>query len=278
MPISVLNQMRRDCIELLDEERIKIKDRKFKKNRLKYQPNRVNKQKKLDTVPKIRVKVKNLEQLEAVLSYDVDLIYYEDINTLSKALQMVSNISTDSSISMDLDTSSSLGIPKELMGSNTNNIDTLSNTSKIDTLNKNHSNTAVTDKLIYSAPRIVRNKEYKQFEILDNIKGINKVQIGNWGSMEYFKKKDLNIDCYLNAFNSESINHFKEEGASTVCLSQELNLNEIKQTLKYTDVEVEAVIYGYAPMMVTEYCPMGVVVRDCKRIRELLNVRKVIML
>ncbi len=152
MPISVLNQMRRDCIELLDEERIKIKDRKFKKNRLKYQPNRVNKQKKLDTAPKIRVKVKNLEQLEAVLNYNVDLIYYEDINTLSKALQMVSsisidsNISIDSSISMDLDTSSSLGTPKELMGSNTNNIDTLSNTSKIDTLNKNHYNTAVTDK------------------------------------------------------------------------------------------------------------------------------------
>ncbi len=61
-------------------------------------------------------------------------------------------------------------------------------------------------------------------------------------------------------------------------MSQELNLNEIKQTLKYTDVEIEAVIYGYAPMMVTEYCPMGVVVRDCKRTRELLNVRKVVML
>lgn len=87
-----------------------------------------------------------MEQLEAVLNYNVDLIYYEDINTLSKALQMVSSISIDSSISMDLYTSSSLGIPKELMGSNTNNIYTLSNTSKIDTLNKNHSNTAVTDK------------------------------------------------------------------------------------------------------------------------------------
>lgn len=36
--------------------------------------------------------------------------------------------------------------------------------------------------------------------------------------MEYFKKKDLNIDCYLNVFNSESINYFKEEGVSIVCL------------------------------------------------------------
>ncbi|MBY2475554.1 DUF3656 domain-containing protein [Clostridioides difficile] len=239
MPISMLNQMRRDCIELLDKERIKIKDRKFKNNRLKYQPNRVNKQKKLNTAPKIRVKVKNLEQLEAVLKYNIDLIYYEDINTLSKALEMVSNIS------------------KESIVSNVNNI----NTSDEKSFNAENSES----RLIYSVPRIIRNKEYKQFELLDNIKGVNKIQIGNWGSMEYFKGKDLNIDCYLNAFNSESINHFKDEGASTVCLSQELNLNEIKQTLKYTDVEIEAVIYGYTPMMITEYCPMGVVVRDCKK-------------
>lgn len=239
MPISVLNQMRRDCIELLDEERIKIKDRKFKKNRLKYQPDRVNKQKKINTFPKIRVKVKNLEQLEAVLKYNVDLIYYEDVNTLSKALEMVSNIS------------------KESIVSNVNSINTSDE--------KSSSVENTESRLIYSVPRIIRNKEYKQFEILDNIKGIDKVQIGNWGSIEYFKGKDLNIDCYLNAFNSESINHFKDEGASTVCLSQELNLNEIKQTLKYTDVEIEAVIYGYTPMMITEYCPMGVVVRDCKK-------------
>ncbi|MFL8799828.1 MULTISPECIES: U32 family peptidase [unclassified Clostridioides] len=239
MPISVLNQMRRDCIELLDQERIKIKGRKFKENRLKYQPDRVNKQKRLNTVPKIRVKVKNLEQLEAVLKYNVDLIYYEDINTLSKALEMVSNIS------------------KESIVSNVNNINTSGE--------KSSSVENTESRLIYSVPRIIRNKEYKQFETLDNIKGINKVQIGNWGSIEYFKGKDLNIDCYLNAFNSESINHFKDEGAGTVCLSQELNLNEIKQTLKYTDVEIEAVIYGYTPMMITEYCPMGVVVRDCKK-------------
>lgn len=239
MPISMLNQMRRDCIELLDKERIKIKDRKFKNNRLKYQPNRVNKQKKLNTVPKIRVKVKNLEQLEAVLKYNIDLIYYEDINTLSKALEIVSSVS------------------KESMSPNISNINTLDEKS----FNAENSES----RLIYSVPRIIRNKEYKQFELLDNIKGVNKIQIGNWGSMEYFKGKDMNIDCYLNAFNSESINHFKDEGASTVCLSQELNLNEIKQTLKYTDVEIEAVIYGYTPMMITEYCPMGVVVRDCKK-------------
>ena len=57
------------------------------------------------------------------------------------------------------------------------------------------------------------------------------------------------------------MNHFKNEGATSLCISQELNLNEIKETLKYTDIEVEAVVYGFATMMVTEYCPMGVLLR-----------------
>ncbi|MGX9755000.1 DUF3656 domain-containing U32 family peptidase [Clostridioides difficile] len=251
MPISILNQMRRDCIELLDEERIKIKDRKFKEIKLKYSPTKINRHKEFNTAPKLRVKVKNLEQLKAVLRYNVDLIYYEDINTLSEALEMVSSVSKDS---INLSTNLSL------------NMDNVNDSLNIDIV-KDSSEEAHSfeDRLIYSAPRIIRNREYKQFEVLDNIKGLNKIQVGNWGSMNYFKDKNLNIDCYLNTFNSESINHFKDAGASTVCLSQELNLSEIEQTLKYTDAEIEAVIYGYTPMMVTEYCPMGVVVRDCKK-------------
>lgn len=251
MPISILNQMRRDCIELLDEERIKIKDRKFKEIKLKYRPVKINRHKELNRVPKLRVKVKNLEQLEAVLKYNVDLIYYEDINTLSEALEIVSSISKDS---INLSTNLSL------------NMDNVNSSLNIDTGNDlSEEAHSFEDRLIYSAPRIIRNREYKQFEVLDNMKGLNKIQVGNWGSMNYFKDKNLNIDCYLNPFNSESINHFKDAGASTVCLSQELNLSEIEQTLKYTDAEIEAVIYGYTPMMVTEYCPMGVVVRDCKK-------------
>nr|UWI50855.1 DUF3656 domain-containing protein [Clostridioides difficile] len=251
MPISMLNQMRRDCIEILDEERIKIKDRKFKESKLKYRPVKINRHKEFNTVPKLRVKVKNLEQLEAVLKYNVDLIYYEDINTLSEALEMASSISKES-----VNLSSNLSL----------NIDNVNSLLNIDDINVSGEEAhSFEDRLIYSAPRIIRNREYKQFEVLDNIKGLNQIQVGNWGSMNYFKGKNLNIDYYLNTFNSESINHFKDAGASTVCLSQELNLSEIEQILKYTDAEIEAVIYGYTPMMVTEYCPMGVVVRDCKK-------------
>lgn len=209
LPISLLNQMRRDCIELLNKERISIKNRKYKNKTIKYKPVQYNRNKQQE----ISVKVKNLEQLESALECGVDRIYYEDTNTIDKAM----------SLSMKY--------------------------------NK---------KVIYSAPRIIRNKEYNHLAKANNA-GVESVQVGNYGSIDYFKDKKLNIDYYLNAFNSETINYYKEIGADTLCISQELNINEIKETIKYTDINIESVVYGYTPLMITEYCPMGVIVRDCKK-------------
>ena len=209
LPISLLNQMRRDCIELLDKERVSIKNRKYKNKTVKYKPVLYNRNKQQE----ISVKVKNLEQLESALECGVDRIYYEDTNTIDKAMSLAMKY------------------------------------------NK---------KVIYSAPRIIRNKEYNHLAKANNA-GVESVQVGNYGSIDYFKDKKLNIDYYLNAFNSETINYYKEIGADTLCISQELNINEIKETIKYTDINIESVVYGYTPLMITEYCPMGVIVRDCKK-------------
>ena len=209
LPISLLNQMRRDCIELLDKERVSIKNRKYKNKIVKYKPVQYNRNKQQE----ISVKVKNLEQLESALECGVDRIYYEDTNTIDKAMSLAMKY------------------------------------------NK---------KVIYSAPRIIRNKEYNHLAKANNA-GVESVQVGNYGSIDYFKDKKLNIDYYLNAFNSETINYYNEIGADTLCISQELNINEIKETIKYTDINIESVVYGYTPLMITEYCPMGVIVRDCKK-------------
>ncbi|MCG4470917.1 U32 family peptidase, partial [Lawsonibacter sp. DFI.6.74] len=77
-------------------------------------------------------------------------------------------------------------------------------------------------KLIYSPPRILRNKDYA---ILNKVEKVP-VQAGNLGCVNLYKGKDIYIDSYLNSFNSETINHYKSEGANTICLSQELNLTE----------------------------------------------------
>lgn len=209
LPVSLLNQMRRDCIELLDKERISIKNRKYKDKVVKYKPVQYNRNKKQE----ISVKVKNLEQLESALECNIDRIYYEDTNSIDKAMSLAMKY------------------------------------------NK---------KVIYSAPRIIRNKEYNHLAKANNA-GVASIQVGNYGSIDYFKGKELNIDYYLNAFNSETINYYKEIGADTLCISQELNINEIKETIKYTDINIESVVYGYTPLMITEYCPMGVIVRDCKK-------------
>ncbi|GIM31313.1 DUF3656 domain-containing U32 family peptidase [Paraclostridium bifermentans] len=205
LPISILNQLRRDAIDKLSNERVVIKNRNFKDSFIKYSPKVIKEDKDI----KLRVKVKNIEQLKTVLLHDIDAVYYEDINTLEEAKEICCN-----------------------------NI-----------------------KLIYSPPRILRNKDYA---ILNKVEKVP-VQAGNLGCVNLYKGKEIYIDSYLNSFNSETINHYKSEGANTICLSQELNLTEIKDILKYTDSEIESIVYGYTPLMISEYCPMGVLVRNCKK-------------
>ena len=215
MPISLINQMRREAIELLDNARISVKGRMYKDNDIKYSPKIYSRN--ADNKSKIRVKVNNIEALKSILNLDIDMIYYEDVSTIEQAMTMA----------------------------NANN-----------------------KKLIYSAPRIVRNREYKRLEKSEEYCK-DHVQISALGQVKYYKENSesvkFDVDYYLNPFNSETINHYKKEGAETVCISQELNLHEIKETTQYTDLEIETVAYGYIPMMLSEYCPMGVVARSCKK-------------
>ena len=210
LPISILNQIRRDAIESLSEERVAIKNRAYKNKEISYNPKSFVR----DDGVKLRAKVKNREQLKAIVNYkEIDAIYYEDINTLDEAKTIA---------------------------------------------NENNMN------LIYSVPRVLRNKDYKILNKLDRNSNIE-IQTGNLGCVSLFKDNGIYIDYYLNSFNSETIKHYKQEGAKTICISQELNLTEIKETLKHTDAEIESVVYGYTPLMISEYCPMGVLVRDCKK-------------
>ena len=224
MPISLINQMRREAIDLLDNARISVKGRMYKDNDIKYSPKIYSRN--ADNKSKIRVKVNNIEALKSILNLDIDMIYYEDVSTIKQAMTMA----------------------------NANN-----------------------KKLIYSAPRIVRNREYKRLEKSDEYCK-DHVQISALGQVKYYKENSesvkFDVDYYLNPFNSETINHYKKEGAETVCISQELNLHEIKETTQYTDLEIETVAYGYIPMMLSEYCPMGVVARSCKKDKRCANCKE----
>ncbi|MDR0880083.1 MAG: U32 family peptidase [Clostridioides sp.] len=284
VPVSVLNKMRREAVDSLNIDRVKIKERKFKDCNIS-ELERIDREHKdcnisalecidrelkssnisdiecedidiegiggsksdetikskseeqelkreeleidLDYADsKIRVKVKNLEQLEAVLGKNLDCIYYDSIDTL------------DSAISMAVDTG---------------------------------------DKIVYSAPRIVRDRVLE----VDSVKNIPKdipVLIGNLGMLDRFKDREIHVDYSLNTFNRESLKFFKKSGVKSVCMSLEMSMDEISEVISSENenidevikkdnrnIDTEALVYGYIPMMVSEYCPMGVVLRECRK-------------
>lgn len=131
-------------------------------------------------------------------------------------------------------------------------------------------------RLIYSAPGILRNDEYDRLEkYLNRIDKelLEKVQVSTWGQKNWFKEKfdtkRVNMDTYFNVYNSNSIRFFFEDfEAENVTLSQEITRFEIEEALSNADYKnIDMIVYGHARSMITEYCPMGVITRDCHKDR-----------
>ena len=66
--------------------------------------------------------------------------------------------------------------------------------------------------------------------------------------------KKIAVDYSLNAFNRQDVLYWQAQGADTVCLSVEANLQEIN---RMGDASCEMVVYGYLPLMKTQQCPIG---------------------
>lgn len=230
IPVSMINSMRREAVERISAERVKINDRKYKFTDISYksEPRSEEYNSYSTDEKKIRVKLKNMEQLKAVVDFDIDKIYYEDIYTFEAA--------------------------KDICESN----------------NK---------KIIYSAPRIMRNDDYRVFEKLEGvITEQDDVLVSSWGEIKYFTEKfgcGIRADWSLNTFNGESAEFMRNSGIKSVCLSQELNIGEIDELEEFTEIETEVCIYGYTPLMISEYCPMGVLVRDCHKEKRCSDCRKI---
>ena len=68
---------------------------------------------------------------------------------------------------------------------------------------------------------------------------------------------ELMGDSFLNAFNSVTLKELKALGLNGVCLSHELNVEEIRNIKKQQDFVTEIAVYGRLPLMVSEHCPVG---------------------
>ena len=228
IPVSVLNNLRRKAIEKYEEYRLD-----FSAKRIIYPYDNYSYLKGEKVFNgKITLKVHNNSQLDTILenpniSEFVKEIYTEDFTLLEKYY------------------------------------------SKFKTLGIN---------IIYSALGVIRNEEYYVLEkYLSKINSdiFNKVQISTWGSKNFFKSKfgtkKFNIDTYFNIYNSYSLKFFEKYfGAEDITISQEINKFEIKNLLdksKERNSNVDMIIYGHTRSMLTEYCAMGVLTKDCHKDR-----------
>lgn len=228
IPVSVLNNLRRKAIEKYEEYRL---DFSAKRIIYPYEDYSYLKGEKVFN-GKITLKVHNNSQLDTILenpniSEFVKEIYTEDFSLLEKYY------------------------------------------SKFKTLGIN---------IIYSALGVIRNEEYYVLEkYLSKINSdiFNKVQISTWGSKNFFKSKfgtkKFNIDTYFNIYNSYSLKFFENYfDAEDITISQEINKFEIKNLLdksKERKSNVDMIIYGHTRSMLTEYCAMGVLTKDCHKDR-----------
>lgn len=113
---------------------------------------------------------------------------------------------------------------------------------------------------LYAAlPNINRDyirKIYGKF--IDKLKNsqINGFLIRSVGQLKEMKEtgKKIAIDYTMNVLNNKAVEFWKQKGADTICISVELNLQEINVT---ADKNCEMVIYGYLPLMTTHQCPIG---------------------
>jgi len=67
-------------------------------------------------------------------------------------------------------------------------------------------------------------------------------------------------DYSLNCFNSSSLEQLAQLGLKGITLSVELTLNQIRNLTDIAGISKEVIAYGRIPLMISEYCPVGSVV------------------
>ncbi|MCQ4726428.1 U32 family peptidase [Anaerotignum faecicola] len=114
-------------------------------------------------------------------------------------------------------------------------------------------------KLYAAIPRVYRKYSGNLYgNFIDSLKksGIDGFLVRSMGQFDEFKAtgKEIAVDFGLNIFNSPDVRFWREKGSDVICISPELNLNEINEM---ADEKCEMIGYGHLPLMTTHQCPVG---------------------
>ncbi len=117
----------------------------------------------------------------------------------------------------------------------------------------------------FAFPRITKDSELDpimhQLSISKNFFP-HSVRVANLGQLRRMKELAdtlLCIDYPQHTFNGQALDFYRCHGASRVTLSPELTLAQMKDLSRPEGLELECIIHGQLPVMITEYCPIGTV-------------------
>nr|WP_314278094.1 DUF3656 domain-containing protein [uncultured Peptostreptococcus sp.] len=232
IPISCLNLLRRQAIEAISEKRISIPGRLIaNKDPDKYDrypiEYSINRVVKdnISQIASFNISCANIDQLSLSLLYPIGDIYYKDVKSLYQAINMAKKAGK---------------------------------------------------KIYFYMPRIIRNDENRVYDSLlsldaDSKDYISGFRVTSYGQIRWVREnypdKEILLTPWLNIINDWSLTYYGEIGAKRICLSQETSLNQLRSMKKLYGYgyETEYLVYGNSEMMISEYCPMGVLTKNCKK-------------
>lgn len=202
VPISKLNEIRRNAIEILSEKIVAF----YKRDKINVKYN-FKPLKKAEN-SKITALVNTVEQFDVCLEYNVGRIYLENKSCFTDNLNEFAKKGHNKGIEVFL---AMPWLERDIYKEETENI-------------------------------------FKNCEKTE----IDGYLIRNYGKLDTNKK--IATDFTFNIFNSASNEFFKDK-FDTVCLSPELNAEELKQVAEKKN---EIFVYGRLPLMTTHQCPVGI--------------------
>jgi len=226
VPMSVLNELRRQGIEVLLAKRLQNFERPATVEKLNIKKDFFTHKNNHTAPTQLFVAVDTVKKVAAAVKHNCSgIIFGGD----SYTGQIISNNDYNKAISLchNNTTAIYISLPRILRQNQMDYIDTLLN------------NIAV-----------------------DNIDGIYVHTLGQLHDIQRFcQQYDMNIpiwsDFSVNIFNNISLNVVKDLDISGVVLSPELTLQQIKNITSQACLPTEVIVHGHIELMVSEYCIPG---------------------
>lgn len=215
LSLKAINHMRRTALEQLSQKRVRLNQRTVKSIDVQQVVQPANKKSPLGRIEVI-AGVRSLDAAKSALEAGADQIYILGDYHYKENFQLI----------MDL---------KKYYNNN---------------------------RVYYVLPQITRDAEQshteKMLQELQAASGPIGLVLSNLGQIPLANRiqpHSLRGNFTLNAVNSLTVDYLRRKGIQSICISPELNINQIKELHENCSIDMEALVYGYIPAMVTEYCP-----------------------